>query len=112
MVKNEQNLHFKHPLGELAVDGVVKKFTVKKGVSISMARKTKGNTLTYSRGDERFETRPAQCGRVHNSATRNEYLEQVRNLLEMLQVLGPSEATLSISIKWDDEKEVNNHDSK
>lgn len=40
MVKNEQNLHFKHPNGELAMDGVVKKFTIKKGVLTNMARKT------------------------------------------------------------------------
>lgn len=47
MVKNEQLLHFKHPNGELAMDGVVEKFTIKKGVSVSMTRKTKGDTLTY-----------------------------------------------------------------
>lgn len=47
MVKNEQLLHFKHPNGELAMDGVVEKFTIKKGVSINMARKTQVDTLTY-----------------------------------------------------------------
>lgn len=77
-----------------------------------MARKTKGNTLTYSRGNERVEHKPAQCGKVHNLATHHEYLEHVRTLLEVLEVLEPSEATLSISIKWDDDKEVDGHDSK
>ena len=103
MVKNEQNLHSKHPFGELAVDGVVKKFTIKKGVSINMARKTKGNTLTYSRGNERVEHNPGYSSRVHNLATHHEYLEQVRKPLEM---------HICISIKWDDDKEVTSYDSK
>lgn len=83
MVKNEQNLHFKHPFGELAVDGVVKKFTIKKGVSINMTRKTKGDTLTYQRGNERVEHNPTHSSKVHNLATHHEYLEQVRKPLEM-----------------------------
>lgn len=112
MVKNEQNLHLKHPFGELAVDGVVKKFTVKKGVSINMARKTKGDTLTYQRGNKRVEHSPACSSRVHNLATHHEYLEQVRKPLEMHLMLDPSDASLCISIKWDDDKEVISYDSK
>lgn len=54
MVKNEQNLHFKHPNGELAMDGVVKKFTIKKGVLTNMARKT---TLANENAKEEKKTR-------------------------------------------------------
>lgn len=96
MVKNEQNLHLKHPHGELAVDGVVKKFTVKKGVSINMARKTQSDTLKYQRGNEEVERSPISRCLVHSLATHHEYLESMRRTLEL----------------WDSAKEVDVHDTK
>lgn len=112
MVKNEQNLHLKHPHGELAVDGVVKKFTIKKGVSINMARKTKNDTLKYPRGNARVERNPHSRSYVHNLATHHEYLESTRKPLQMCFDLGTSVARLNIFIVEDDAKEVDIHDAE